>query len=420
MTLFVAFVFFLLVATGIIAMYRKEDSLKNIFLPAFFVKSLAGMCVGLVYVFHYKVGDTLVFFNDGVQLAELARHDLSSYLNFVVTSEFASNTSIDLVFTDHRALFMVKIVSFLSLVSVDNYWLISFYITLPSFFAAWYLAKQIHQSFSEATGPAVVAFLFFPSIIFWTSGVIKETIAMASLYFISGIFIRVWCRQKISVLHILITLIAVYLAWNLKYYFAGIFFAVVFATLIYRLLSLRFNNALRGARSYFSWIAIFIVLIAAVTFLHPNFKAQRVLKVMVQNYEEFHRFSRPENLIYFYDLGPTVPRIILNSPKALFAGLFRPLFFDANNFLGFLISIENIFLLTLALIALRSFRKLFSSPVSVLLCAIVVYVILLAIFITLSTPNLGTLARYRVGYLPFFVFLVLLNPAVAIRLQRFF
>jgi hypothetical protein len=50
---------------------------------------------------------------------------------------------------------------------------------------------------------------------------------------------------------------------------------------------------------------------------------------------------------------------------------------------------------------------------SLITFAVLVYSVLLCIFLTLSSPNLGTLARYRIGFLPFFVFvLVYQNPLV--------
>jgi hypothetical protein len=418
MTIFFGLVFFGLVAWFVTQVFRAETSLRNVFWPALVIKCLAGFGVGMVYIFYYKVGDTLVFFSDAVGLSDFAKSNMSSYLNFLFTSEFSGSTSVELSFGDRRAIFMDKIVSMFSLVSFDNYWLVTFYLTLLSFFAAWYLVKQIHSAFPQVTGPAIVAFLFFPSITFWTSGIIKETIAMAGLYFVCGTFIRIWSRKSLSPFGIATAMLSVYLLWNLKYYFAGIFLAVILTTLVYQFISLRFRTTVRGRLGHFTWFAIFSVLIVGVTFLHPNFKSHRLLDVMVQNYQEFHRFSEPGHAIFFSDLEPTIESMIVNSPKALFGGLFRPLFFDANNIFAWMISIENIFLLVTSLFALRYVRELFSPDVGVLLCAIVVYVILLAIFITLSTPNLGTLARYRVGYLPFFVFLILLAPPIAIRLQN--
>ena len=74
---------------------------------------------------------------------------------------------------------------------------------------------------------------------------------------------------------------------------------------------------------------------------------------------------------------------------------------------------ENAALLVATLMALPAMRYIARSPHRLLLVSLIVYTGMLCVFITLSTPNFGTLCRYRVGYMPFFVFLVLIprfNP----------
>jgi hypothetical protein len=409
-----------MVVWGVLAIFRRENELRNVFWPALIVKCVAGICVGLVYTYYYKQGDTLGFFADGARLAQRAENHFASYINFLLTSEFLKDEAVILTFSDQRAVFMVKIVSMLSMVSFHNYWVITLYLSLFSFLSAWYLVRQIHANFETAAPAAMIAFLFFPSITFWSAGLIKETVAMAGLYFICGLFVRVWFRQSVTIIGIVTGILFAYLLWQLKYYFAGIFLAVVAATLVYRVASRKFENAFTGKRGLIVWFVFLTVFIGGVTLLHPNFQSHRLLGVLVKNYEAFHQLSKPDGAIVFHDLEPTLVSIILHSPKALFSGLFRPFLWEANNVFSIAIGVENLFLLILTFIALRYVSNIFMSNVRVLLVAIVVYVILLAIFITLSTPNFGTLARYRVGYLPFFVFLILLAPPVSIRLQNAF
>jgi hypothetical protein len=421
MSTFASVIFFAVVVWYIVVIFQTESSLKKFFWPALIVKSIAGIGLGLLYVVHYKVGDTLLFFEDALKLSQFAANDFGSYLHFLFTSDFLKDLRVELTFmSDERALLMVKIVSVFNLVSFSNYWLVTFYLTLLSFLGAWSFVRQIHQLFPAVTASAVVAFLFFPSVVFWTSGLIKETIAMASLYFLSGIFLRIWFLKKVSLASWLTSLLAIALLWSLKYYFAGVFLAVITASLIYRFLSLRIPSLCTGVQRYVSWSFILLLLIAGVTFLHPNFKSHKLLKVMVHNYEVFHEVSRPEAVIEFENLQPTLSSIVIHSPEALFAGLFRPIFFDATNSLSILLSVENLVILLLTLFALPHIPRIPRSNVAIILVAIIVYVILLAVFITLSTPNYGTLARYRVGYLPFFVFLILLAPPVATRLLNLY
>ncbi len=44
------------------------------------------------------------------------------------------------------------------------------------------------------------------------------------------------------------------------------------------------------------------------------------------------------------------------------------------------------------------------------LLALLLYTVLLATLLALSSPNFGTLLRYKVGFLPFLAYLLLIHP----------
>jgi hypothetical protein len=94
--------------------------------------------------------------------------------------------------------------------------------------------------------------------------------------------------------------------------------------------------------------------------------------------------------------------------------LFRPFLWESGNLFQFCVALENVILLVLFMVSLRQLPHLMKSPDRLLIVSLIVYSVFLCVFITLSTPNFGTLARYRVGYIPFFALLVMIdNPVIA-------
>jgi hypothetical protein len=154
------------------------------------------------------------------------------------------------------------------------------------------------------------------------------------------------------------------------------------------------------------WLIVFLIPLFVASRIHPNFYPERFLHVIVENYLRFQKKSDPGDMIVFNQLEPTPQSILLQMPKALWSGLFRPMFWEAHNPLQFLLSIENIFVLLLTVFALRNLRQSMTSPNTLLIFSVIVYVVLLCSFLALSTPNFGTLVRYRVGFLPFFILLI--------------
>jgi hypothetical protein len=162
-----------------------------------------------------------------------------------------------------------------------------------------------------------------------------------------------------------------------------------------------------------TWFGFFGVLLILVSFLHPNFSFSYLPEVIVANSIEYIRLSRPDNLIHFNNLKPDFISIIANSPKALFSGVFRPFLWEGNSVLKFLSATENLILLVLVVSQLIRLKGTKVERGQLITFAVIVYSVLLCVFLALSSPNLGTLARYRIGFLPFLVFvLVYQNPLI--------
>jgi hypothetical protein len=409
-----------LMAYAVYILWRRTVWPAPVFWTALVFKLVAGVAVGVVYSWYYTTGDTFGYFEDGVLLAQLARTDIGTYLQVLWSPADALVHSPAFSMHEPRALFMVKIVSIACLFSYDNYWVCAVIFSFVSFVASWYLVENLGRLFAEARPAAAIAFLFFPSVVFWSAGVIKESMAMACLYFLSVVFLKLWFAEKVKVIHYLLLLPAVWVLWNLKYYFAGVYFAVVVTALLHKRLIYRRAKQRSFMGEVAVWLLIFIVPLVAISFFHPNFYPERLLRVIAENYEAYYALSAPEDLIHFRVLTQPVAWVLVNAPWALISGLFRPFIWEAHNLFQGVVALENTVLLAAFATCIFSVKPVLTSPHRMLFFACAVYVVALSVFITLSTPNFGTLSRYRLGYLPYFIFMLLCSPALLRILQRTF
>jgi hypothetical protein len=402
---FLGFIFFLL--------YAQESSLKKIYWPALAIKLLAGILLGLLYTYYYSVADTFDFFNDGRKLSSLALEDFLHYLKFLWKGGEPEALQLHLTFTEPRALFMSKVVSVFCLLTYNNYWIISICFSFISFYCSWKFVNNIAQNFPRLRASSVFAFLFIPSVIFWGSGLMKESLSMASLFFLSNIILKLWTRQKVSIVKFLLSIFSVWILWQLKYYYAAIFIPAVATCLLIKFLITPVFEIKSTKAEITIWCALILLPFTLISLAKENFQPDVFLKVVVKNYEEFHNHSDPGDAIVFNNLQPTIGSILMHSPWALCSGLFRPFVWEAQNFFQLMISLENIFLLLLLITSIKNTKLIFTSQHRSLLLSLILYVVLLCIFLTLSTPNFGTLSRYRVGFLPFLFFLVSMhNPVI--------
>lgn len=395
---------------------HERSSLRKFFWPALLFRLATGLLLGLVYLHYYTVGDTFLYFKDGVTLAQVARNDFNSYVSFLWMGDESFSFWTDLSFQQPRALFLSKVVSVLCLLCYDNYWIISLWFSLLTFVSAWLLVKKIKELYPATEIAAVIGFLFFPSAVFWGSGLIKESMALAGLFFLSIIVLTMWNKKRVSAMEWILVAVAIWVVWNLKYYFLAVFLPVTATAFITKALVSRMKlKTFVGEVAL--WCGIFFIPILLMSVLHPNFYLHRLMDVVVLSYQEFYDISNTEDLIHYRDLQPTVLSIARNSPRALVSGFFRPFITEAHGLLQWFGAIENLILLGLFLFALPGIKKIRTSENRLLLFSTIVYVFILCIFLSLSTPNFGTLSRYRVGFLPFLVYVLTINNALINKLM---
>jgi hypothetical protein len=102
----------------------------------------------------------------------------------------------------------------------------------------------------------------------------------------------------------------------------------------------------------------------------------------------------------------TLSQMFMFAPGGMFTALFRPLPGEVRNLFGLLAGFENLFLVSLLLLAVRRFNfKLFRDPT--ILAATCLVVLWSFIYSFISYQNLGSAFRFRLQILPVLLSLLL-------------
>lgn len=402
----------------IFLIYRKSAGapLSTYFFFALAAKLAAGIAVGLLYTYYYNSGDTFLFFQDAGLLADLASHSAVDYVRILLFDQFPDDKLPErLVYEqESRSFFLIKILSVISVATSQNYWLSGLYFSLFSFWGMWQLSNALAKAFQGTSFSAPLAFLFFPSIVFWSAGVMKESLVMGMIglltsYWLSALLrLERWKKSQLY-WQIPLSLLMLLALWKLKYYYFAVYLPCLLAGGL--LLLLQRGNWLR---SLWAKLFLFFLLLAAIagitSQLHPNLKANYFLEILVQTHDTLYALSKTDNRIEYHDLKPTVGSLLQNIPLALASGLFRPFLGEGNKALQWLNGLENLFLLLLACTSLfRIWQKKglhLSREATILTCTAGLYILTLATLLAISTPNFGTLTRYKVAFLPFMIYLL--------------
>jgi hypothetical protein len=397
-------IFFIVLIIWWIYKTQKTSGLRKYFFPTLIIKLLAGVGVGLLYFYHYGYGDTIGYHQDAILLSDLFLKDFSAY--FKVLAGSAEENSQFIYSNQPRAFFLVKLLSLVHLLTGQNYWLSGVYFSLFSFVGFWALANSLVKYFPSNRLGILIALLFFPSVVFWSSGIIKESIAMGALMMLIKLLIDWLFTHKISWKRIALSFILLFLVWQLKYYYLGVFLIAVIPLTITE--KIRKTNRFT-LNKYAVYGVLVIILVGLISLLHPNFHLSNIFQVIVDNHDLYVISSRPDQLIRYLDLQPNIWSIGYYFPLAIWSGFFRMGIWEVNQPIEYLIGIENFVLLIFAIGALFQVWYLKKSRYNLLIISAILYVALLTGFLAMSAPNLGTLARYRVGFLPVLVLLVSSN-----------
>ncbi len=379
--------------------------IKSYYFPLLLVKLMAGISVGIVYSYYYKGGDTWNYFYQAIDFGNIAFASMANFIKLFVYNQYEMVVGFSYTYQPRAAL-MVKIVALVNVLSGSNYWLASLYFSFFSFvgiykFASWLMSKF---KYGEMAG---LSLFIWPSFVFWSSGILKESIAVGLIFGVIAVFFESLKHKSFG--KGLVVLIGLYLLFLIKYYFAVVLAIIL---LLYALST--FINLQRKSVFYQVIFWSVMILLGGILggYLHPNLRLENVLGVIMENNKAFSSISSDQSIIHFMDAKLSWVWLLINTPKALFASLFLPLI-PSGNIMFMLASVENVLLLGLFVRGLLVIRLKDLQQNSNILLASFNYIIILAIFLTLSTPNLGTLARYKVAFMPVVLIIVLLANRLA-------
>jgi hypothetical protein len=271
--------------------------------------------------------------------------------------------------------------------------------------------RAFHDAFPDASPRRLfAASVMFPSIAFWTSALHKEAFCLMGM----GALLSAWrCLYRG---HWVRALVGVSVGTALIL----IFRAPVLAPLLIGLAIFYAVDRMQKARGIDSlvlgpaYVALALMLLAAglalVASVSPSLAPDKLTETIATQHATWAQFREGSAIGDADDVMPqTVGGQLARVPLALVNALLRPQLFDVRNG-GMLISaIEMSAVTWMALRAIRyhglrgAIVQIQRSPF-LLMCAVIT--LIGCAFIGLVTLNLGTLARYRVPFLPFYGVLV--------------
>ena len=196
---------------------------------------------------------------------------------------------------------------------------------------------------------------------------------------------------------------AIVLLIKVKYYVAAVFLPLV-AIAAFMHVRTRWALLQTGYVRYLLPFVILALVIAFVFNLSPNFQPDYFLYRVVTDHNRLLEDTDPQFRIAYSDYQPTFTSFLINSPKAVFSGFYRPMVGEGAQWTQLLAGIQNLFLFIMSLWSI-TYVWVNKVKLSATAWCMLLYCVVLATFLAFATPNFGTLERYKSMYQPFFLLL---------------
>jgi hypothetical protein len=248
-------------------------------------------------------------------------------------------------------------------------------------------------------GTSVLALLMFllPSVLLWSSGVLKESILIFALglLFLALDSILHYKKRGIPFLTILLTLI---LMVYIKFY---VLVAFVPAIVCY---ILAHYSKWSKWKTYIPVLLLFGGIALVSKHIPPHMDFVKILEGKQEDFVRLAEFQDAGSKFELTDIDRSFLGIVKVIPEGVANCFIRPLPWRANSLLSIPAILENIFilgLLVLGIIQLLKKAVTIKEEHKNFLWFSVVFIFLLYAIIGVTTPVAGALVRYKVPALPF-------------------
>lgn len=403
------------------SLYKKKKNPDNPLIQRYYVKGfmakLAGsIFLGLLIYYYYGFGDTVSYYRESLIMRDLVSENKISFFSVFTEDYDYFRDTFDLQAGSAESGFMVEKISFLlSYFSFSRFLLTGCLLTSLSYFGIFKLYETFVSLAPERHKFIAFIVLLFPTVVIYGSGVFKDPITLSALGWLFHTVYQVIQRKKITISNILILLSSFWIILIIKSY--------IIAAFIVPLLFSMAMKTVKNIRYALIKIIIFPTIIILITTAYFAFSAEidqmlgafavEKLAESIQGQQKGYAALEADAGSNFEigEVNPTMAGIAKQMPIGMVATLYRPFLWEVKKPIIAATALESIFILFFTLYTifktgvLRFFKLIFTDS-DIFLC--IIFSLLFSGLVGISTPNFGTLARYRIPVIPFYLFGILL------------
>jgi hypothetical protein len=406
---------------------NRHDPLYRIYyIKGLNYKFFGAFSFAMIYLYYYKGGDTIAYYDDASPVMKLLVIDPLWFFKFIfglynhypeVLMRDTRSTGTLYLTKGSATLTTLRIASVLNIFSLNSFMVLTFFFAFICYHFIWRAFKLMVSIYPTLHKQFSYAFLMIPSVIFWGSGIGKDTIMLGAIMLFFYTYYHVVILKQFKASHFILFFLSAYVTALIR--------GFILFTLIPCVMMMTMVYYQRQIRSSFLRFLIGPILLVGgggasyffVKSLGDTVESYKIdsLEKKAEGFHSWHTHLAQVEGGSAYSLGGdisyTPAGILRQAPMAILISLFGPFIWQIRSPVMLLSGIESLAFLYffIKIIFNRKVYKLgavLSSDPILAFC--IPFVIILAVAIGMTSFNYGALVRYKIPILPFLAIVIIL------------
>lgn len=379
-------------------------------------KIVGGLGVTFIYLFYYRGGDTIEYYKSSLTLSKMLFYYPTVYFDVLAGNLTYRNfgafgpVGYPYYWKDPNSYAVIRFTNVFSMVTINSIVGTVMLVAWLSYKGVWRLYLLFTEIYPKMRRELAFAILFLPSVVFWGSGILKDTYTFGAACWFTYSFYKIFIKREKIFGNIIAIVIMAFIIISIKPY---IFIALIPGCVIW----LIFNRLQAISNPIIRFLSAPMILMGALlfstailsftsTFFGTYSSVDNIVNKAVVTQQDLKRDYYEGNSFDIGNFDPTLQGMLSKAHLAVIAGLFRPFIWEASNPVMAISGLENFILLALFLYLLIKVRPIkfvrlaFSEPLLIFALSFAVF---FAFAIGLTTSNFGSLVRYKIPAMPFFL-----------------
>lgn len=307
---------------------------------------------------------------------------------------------------------MIKMDAIFSFFTFGRYAPINLIFAAIGFSGLWKLFLFFYDQYPKMHKQFAICILFFPTVVFWSSGLLKDTLCIASLGWITYSLNEIMYYRRRILRNLVLLSFFTYLLVIIKVY-------IILAYLPFLILFIILKNVKEVRSSFLKWLvapALIVLSIFVFSEVMSSFDTElggyavdevtsSISTLNAGLTQKTGQADAASNFNLGTEFDESFFGLIKIAPYAIVATFFRPFIWEASKITQMLAAVESLILMFFTLFILfksgpfKFIRSILTDPL-IMYCFM--FAIVFGLFVGASTVNFGTLVRYKIPCLPFY------------------